>query len=164
MNITKKIHYGVDIILMLIIVVLLLGSCSPTQQNEVKIETYSERKSNDPNDWKKEVEETNQIVDAFADFTNKVLPEDLCRPKYQNEIDQMGIRFINAGNKGKQLIYTGDGNLFPNYKQYTTYFDQNIEIGKQVRSLSSAIKDGKYRDAVQNLSSIIEQIDKLEVV
>lgn len=160
----KKIHYGVDVILTIIIIVLLLGSCQAPQQNHIKIETYSERKSNDPNDWKKEAEESNQIVAAFTDLTNKVEPEDLCRPKYQNEIDQMGIRFINAGNKGNKLIYTGDGNLFPNYKQYTEYFNQNIEIGNQIRSLSNAIKDGKYRDAIQNLSSIIEQFDKMEVV
>lgn len=160
----KKLHYGIDIVLTIIIVLLLLGSCQATNTSQVKLETYSERKSSNPEDWTKQVEKTNQVIGALSDLTNKVSPEDLCRPQYRNEIDQMGIRLINLGNEGSKLTYTGDGNLFPNYTKYKDYFNMSIDMGNQVRELSRLIQNGKYKESIQILSRIIDHIEKMEVM
>lgn len=163
MNTMQKVHYGVDFILIIIVILLLGVSCQATKTNQVTLETYKEKQSSNPKDWENQEKKLTQVLNGFSDLLNTVSPEDLCRPQYQNEIDQMGIRFINAGNEGKKLVYTGDGNMFPNYTKYIAYFDYNITLGNQVRTLSNTIKDGKYADAVQQLAHVIDRVDQMEV-
>lgn len=88
--------------------------------------------------------------------------EDLCTEVYAIKFEELGQAFIDKYDAFMNLKVEGKKEtIIQDYKQYLQFFETYRDIGKELQSFASSIRNGKYEEAltvISNLQVLNEQI------